>query len=134
VATTFKSVSSTEIAVRISAVGRRRSSSSISACAASEIPRRELRRAAADAANREIRERRSVARARAWERMLVIRLSTYCGGVARELRERLCATTRTDERLAILEAELLSRLSGAAVQPAVTCEVDVLARARGARR
>jgi hypothetical protein len=62
---------------------------------------------------------RSVARARAWERMLVMRISICCGGVARELRSRLCAAA-TDERFAIVEAELLSRW---ALPPCTRCHL-----------
>jgi AraC-like DNA-binding protein len=55
-------------------------------------------------------------------------LDLLWGRRARELRERLCAAATTDERFTILEAELLSRLGGATVQPAVAYAVAVLAR------
>jgi AraC-like DNA-binding protein len=50
------------------------------------------------------------------------------GVATRELRERLCAATTTDQRFAILEAELLSRLDQRPVAPVVTYALDVLAR------
>jgi AraC-like DNA-binding protein len=55
-------------------------------------------------------------------------LEDIWGRRARELRERLCAATTTSERLAILEAELASRLDTRRVHPAVTYALDVLAR------
>ena len=55
-------------------------------------------------------------------------LEALWGRRARELRERLCAATTTDQRFAILEAELASRLDQRHVHPAVTYALDVLAR------
>jgi len=55
-------------------------------------------------------------------------LETLWGRRARELRERLCAATTTQERFALLEAELASRLDERCVHPAVTYAIDALAR------
>jgi AraC-like DNA-binding protein len=55
-------------------------------------------------------------------------LEALWGRRARELRERLCAATTTDQRFAILEAELASRLDPRHVHPAVPYALDVLAR------
>ena len=55
-------------------------------------------------------------------------LDALWGRRARELRERLCAATTTDQRFAILEAELASRLDERHVHPAVTYALDALAR------
>jgi AraC-like DNA-binding protein len=55
-------------------------------------------------------------------------LDELWGRRARELRERLCAATTTEQRFAILEAELVSRLDQRHVHPAVTYALDVLAR------
>jgi len=54
-------------------------------------------------------------------------LEAIWGGRARELREKLCAATKTSERFAILEAELLSRLDARRVHPAVAYALDALA-------
>jgi AraC-like DNA-binding protein len=55
-------------------------------------------------------------------------LEALWGRGARELRERLCAATTTDQRFAILEAELASRLDHHRVDRAVTYALHVLAR------
>jgi AraC-like DNA-binding protein len=55
-------------------------------------------------------------------------LEALWGRRARELHERLCAATTTDQRFAILEAELASRLDGRHVHPVVTRALDVLAQ------
>lgn len=55
-------------------------------------------------------------------------LEALWGRRARELRERLCAATTTDQRFAILEAELASRLDRRRVHPAVAYALDALAR------
>lgn len=57
-----------------------------------------------------------------------VELDALWGRRARELRERLCAATTTDQRFAILEAELTSRLDPRCVHPAVTYALDALAR------
>jgi AraC-like DNA-binding protein len=54
-------------------------------------------------------------------------LEDLWGRRARELRERLCAATTTEQRFAILEAELMSRLDERHVHPAVTYALDALA-------
>lgn len=59
-----------------------------------------------------------------------VELEALWGRRAPELRERLCAAKTTDQRFAILEAELASRLDGRHVHPAVTRALDVLARPR----
>jgi AraC-like DNA-binding protein len=55
-------------------------------------------------------------------------LEALWGRRARELRERLCAATTTDQRFAILEAELASRLDERHAHPAVPYALDALAR------
>lgn len=55
-------------------------------------------------------------------------LEQLWGRRARALRERLCAATTTDQRFAILEAELASRFDGRHVHPAVTYALDALGR------
>jgi AraC-like DNA-binding protein len=55
-------------------------------------------------------------------------LEALWGRRARDLRERLCAATTTEQRFAILDAELASRLDDRRVHPAVTYALDVLAR------
>lgn len=55
-------------------------------------------------------------------------LDALWGRRARELRERLCAATTTEQRFAILEAELVSRLDRRRVHPAVAYALDALAR------
>jgi AraC-like DNA-binding protein len=55
-------------------------------------------------------------------------LEALWGRRARELRERLCAATTTEQRFAILEAELASRLDQRRGHPAVTYALDALAR------
>ena len=55
-------------------------------------------------------------------------LEALWGRRARELRERICGATTTEQRFAILEAELASRLDKRHVHPAVTYAVDALAR------
>jgi AraC-like DNA-binding protein len=55
-------------------------------------------------------------------------LDALWGRRARELRERLCAATTTDQRFAILEAELVARLDQRRVHPAVAYALDALAR------
>ena len=55
-------------------------------------------------------------------------LDALWGRRARELRERLCAATTTEQRFAILEAELVSRINERHVHPVVRYALDVLAR------
>jgi AraC-like DNA-binding protein len=55
-------------------------------------------------------------------------LEALWGRRARELRERLCAATTTEQRFAILEAELASRLDDRHAHPAVRYALDMLAR------
>jgi AraC-like DNA-binding protein len=55
-------------------------------------------------------------------------LEAMWGRRARELRERLCAATTTQQRFAILEAELASRLDARQLHPAVSYAVDGLVR------
>jgi len=55
-------------------------------------------------------------------------LEALWGRRARELRERLCAATTTEQQFAILEAELASRLDERRVHPAVMYALDALAR------
>jgi AraC-like DNA-binding protein len=55
-------------------------------------------------------------------------LDELWGRRARELRERLCAATTTEQRFAILEAELTSRLDPRHGHPAVRYALDALAR------
>jgi AraC-like DNA-binding protein len=55
-------------------------------------------------------------------------LEALWGRRARELRERLCAATTTEQRFTILEAELASRLDQRRVHPVVTYALDGLAR------
>ncbi len=57
-------------------------------------------------------------------------LDALWGRRARELRERLCAATTTQQRFAILEAELVSRLDRGRVHPAVAYAIDALAGPR----
>lgn len=54
-------------------------------------------------------------------------LDQLWGRRARELHERLCAAETTEQRFAILEAELASRLDRRRAHPAVTYALDVLA-------
>jgi AraC-like DNA-binding protein len=55
-------------------------------------------------------------------------LDAIWGRHARELRERLCAAPTTEERFAMLESELVSRLVDRRLHPAVSYALDVLAR------
>jgi AraC-like DNA-binding protein len=55
-------------------------------------------------------------------------LEALWGRRARNLRERLCAATTTQQRFAILEAELAARLDDRHAHPAVTYALDALAR------
>jgi AraC-like DNA-binding protein len=55
-------------------------------------------------------------------------LEALWGRRARELHERLCAATTTEQRFAILEAELVSRLDQRHARPAVAYALDLLAR------
>jgi AraC-like DNA-binding protein len=55
-------------------------------------------------------------------------LDELWGRRARELRERLCIASTTDQRFAILEAELASRLDQRHAHPAVTHALAALAR------
>jgi transcriptional regulator GlxA family with amidase domain len=55
-------------------------------------------------------------------------LDELWGRRAPELRERLCAATTTEQRFAILETELTSRLGHRHVHPAVEYALDALAR------
>jgi AraC-like DNA-binding protein len=57
-----------------------------------------------------------------------VELEALWGRRARELRERLCAAATTEQRFAILEAELVSRLDQRKVHPAVGYALDSLAR------
>lgn len=57
-----------------------------------------------------------------------VALDALWGRRARELREQLCAASTTDQRFAILEAELVARLCERRVHPAVAHAVDALAR------
>lgn len=55
-------------------------------------------------------------------------LEALWGRRARELRERLCAAPTTEQRFAILEAELVARLGARREHPAVAYALDGLAR------
>jgi AraC-like DNA-binding protein len=55
-------------------------------------------------------------------------LEALWGRRARELRERLCAATTTEQRFAILEAELASRLDQRHMHPAVGYALAALTR------
>jgi len=57
-----------------------------------------------------------------------VELEELWGRRAGALRERLCAATTTEQRFAILEAELAARLARRQAHPAVTCALDLLAR------
>jgi AraC-like DNA-binding protein len=55
-------------------------------------------------------------------------LEALWGRRARELRERLCAATTTEQRFTILEAELTARLDQRHAHPVVRYALDALAR------